>query len=216
VYAQQLPPEGLAPLPPGVAAEPAPEPAFALPAEITPEETPFEEQAYAPVEADPVLTDQENRVSQEVAEAAAEEIPLEDLEPPPPPPPPPPPMRRPRHAAAVIMAVDKITAETLRFEAKVGVPVRYKTLVFTLRACESTAPDETIKDEIAHLEVISQPKRIEGRPTPPAREVYKGWAFASSPALHPIEHPLYDAWLVGCRKAVVRKTGDKLDDADES
>ena len=40
--------------------------------------------------------------------------------PPLPPPPPPPPPVRPRFQVAVLQAVDKVTAETLRFEAKVG------------------------------------------------------------------------------------------------
>ena len=41
-----------------------------------------------------------------------------------------------------IEALDKVTAESLRFEAAVGRPVRYKSLVFTVKACErsSTLP----------------------------------------------------------------------------
>lgn len=204
VYAQQAPQVPQTPLDlagpdgPVVTAPPSP---LADPL-AAPEETPPGESAeIIEVEPDPLLTREENRASLEVAEEAAEEIPLEELEPPPPPPPP---LRRPRYAAAVLMTVDKITAETMRFEAKVGQPVRYKTLVFTLRACESTAEDETIKDEIAHLEVTSQPKAVQGRAAPTARTVFKGWSFASSPALNPIEHPLYDAWLVGCRKPAAK------------
>ena len=44
-----------------------------------------------------------------------------------PPPGPPLPVRSP---AAVLQALDKVTAETMRFEAPVGQPVRYKSLVF--------------------------------------------------------------------------------------
>ena len=200
VYAQQLPPAE-APIlagPDGPIEAPLPIDPAATPDGLEPaiEEIPPGEEAtagaYAP---DPVLAREENRASLEVAEEAAEEIDPEDIEPPPPPPPP---LRRPRYASAVFMAVDKIAAETLRFEAKVGQPVRYKNLVFTLRACETTAPDETLRDEMAHLEVVSAPKPVTGRTAPVAREVFKGWSFASSPALNPIEHPLYDAWLVGC------------------
>lgn len=196
VYAQQTPPEEA----PILAGPDGP----VLPPEESPEEPVEGEVEEAPpsvavtaeaLRPDPVLAAEENRASIEVAEEAAEEIPLEEIEPPPPPPPP---LRRPHYASAVIMAVDKIGAEKLRFEAKVGQPVRYKGLVFTLRACETTASDETVRDEIAHIEVVSQPKAVPGRPTPAPREVFKGWAFASSPALNPIQHPLYDAWLVGC------------------
>ena len=43
------------------------------------------------------------------------------------------PTRRGRSGAAIIQAIDKVTAETLRFEAPIGQPIRYKTLVFTVR-----------------------------------------------------------------------------------
>jgi hypothetical protein len=111
------------------------------------------------------------------------------------------PQRRPRYDIAVLQALDKVTAETLRFEAKVGQPVRYKTLIFTVRACEHTAPDEPVDDSIAYVEVLSQPKAEPGRPVLPARQAFKGWMYASSPSLNPLEHPVYDAWLISCRAA---------------
>jgi hypothetical protein len=109
------------------------------------------------------------------------------------------PQRRPRYDVAVLQALDKVTAKTLRFEARVGQPVRYKTLIFTVRACERTAPDEPLEDSIAYLEILSQPRSEPGRPALPAKEAFKGWMYASSPSLNPLEHPLYDAWLITCR-----------------
>lgn len=106
------------------------------------------------------------------------------------------PMKRPRFASAILQAVDKTTAETLRFEAKVGEPVRYKGLVLTVRACEGAAADEGFTDSIAHLDVQAQPEALTRQP---ARVVFRGWTFASSPALHPLEHPLYDVWLIACK-----------------
>jgi hypothetical protein len=107
------------------------------------------------------------------------------------------PGKRQRHASAVIQALDKITAETMRFEARVGRPVRYKGLVFTVRSCETTAPDEPVKDAAAYVEVRAEPKaQSEERPS---RQVFKGWMFASSPGLHPLQHPVYDAWLIACK-----------------
>ena len=116
-------------------------------------------------------------------------------EPPPEPAPPPEPLKRPRYAAAVIQAVDKLTAETLRFETKVGEPVRFKGLVLTVRACETTATDETTPDNVAFLDVQSQPLNTATQP----RQVFRGWMFASSPSLHPFEHPIYDVWLIACK-----------------
>jgi len=109
------------------------------------------------------------------------------------------PQRRPRYDVAVLQVLDKVTAETLRFEAAVGRPVRYKTLIFTVKACERSTPDERIDDSIAYVEVVSQPRAEPGRPVLPARDAFKGWMYASSPSLDPLEHPVYDAWLINCR-----------------
>ena len=115
------------------------------------------------------------------------------------PPPPPPPLKRPRYAAAILQGVDKITAETFRFEAKVGEPVRYKGVVLTVHACETTAADEPVHDSWAHLDVVSQPRAAPGALAPPPRPVFRGWMSAGSPSLHPFEHPGYDLWLIACR-----------------
>ncbi len=115
-----------------------------------------------------------------------------------PPKPPPEPLKRPRYTAAVMQAVDKITAETLRFETKVGEPVRFKSLILTVRACETTAADETAPDNLAYLEVQSQPV-TNGHAGVAPRQVFRGWMSANSPGLHPFEHPIYDVWLVACK-----------------
>jgi hypothetical protein len=106
------------------------------------------------------------------------------------------PAKRESHGAAVIQALDKITTETMRFEVRTGVPIRWKGLVFTLRACQTSAPDEPVKDAVAWLTVRSEPR---AQSQEASREVFRGWMFASSPALNPLEHPVYDAWLVACR-----------------
>ncbi|WP_235528703.1 MULTISPECIES: DUF2155 domain-containing protein [unclassified Phenylobacterium] len=109
--------------------------------------------------------------------------------------------KRARYDVAVIQALDKVSAESMRFEAAVGRPVRYKNLVFTVKACERSAPDEAVEDSIAHVTVESQPRAAPGKPTPPPRQTFRGWMYASSPGLNPLEHPIYDAWLITCRAA---------------
>ena len=109
--------------------------------------------------------------------------------------------QRERFAVAVLQAVDKVTAETIRFEAPVGQPVRYKSLILTVRACEHTADDEPTEDTVAYLTVDSQPKPQAGRSAPGPRQVFKGWIYASSPGLSGPEHPVYDTWLITCRAA---------------
>lgn len=117
------------------------------------------------------------------------------------------PTKRARYDVAVIQALDKVTAESVRFEAAVGKPVRYKTLIFTVKACERSASEETMEDSMVYMIVDSQPRAAPGKPTPPARQSFRGWMYASSPGLNPLQHPVYDAWLITCRAAAPPKSG---------
>jgi hypothetical protein len=158
----------------------------ALPPPVQEEAPPQEAPTPAPVVVPPI--------SEQEIEPAPPVIAAQPEKPPAPP-------RRARYDVAVLEAVDKITAETLVFEAPVGKPIRYKGLIFTVRACERSSSEEAVEDSIAYLDIDSQPRAEAGRPTPPARQVFKGWMYASSPGLHPLQHPVYDAWVISCRAA---------------
>ena len=111
------------------------------------------------------------------------------------------PKKRPRYAVAIIEALDKVTAESVRFEAPIGKPIRYKGLIYTVKACETAADDEAMNDVMAYMRVRSNP--VAATNTSPAiksKEVFRGWTFASTPSLNPIQHPVYDAWVIGCRQ----------------
>ncbi|WP_332658924.1 DUF2155 domain-containing protein [Brevundimonas sp.] len=109
------------------------------------------------------------------------------------------PARRQRRRVAIVEAIDKITAESMRFEVEVGGrPVRFqKTLIFTARACEVSAADEQVADAVAYLEVSLQPRGVIQVSEP--RQIFRGWMFASAPAVSGLQHPVYDAWVVGCK-----------------
>jgi hypothetical protein len=94
--------------------------------------------------------------------------------------------------------LDKVTAETLRFEAPVGKRVRYKTLVFMVKACETRGLKDPQPRPSAYVVIDSEPPPLPGQAAPAAKEIYRGWMFAVSPGLHPFEHPVYDAWLESC------------------
>jgi hypothetical protein len=166
-----------APQPPA-AAGPAPAPA---PEQAPPQEVP----TPAPVVVPPIS---EQEITPAPQAPPAEEKPAA-------------PLRRARYDVAVLQALDKVTAESLVFEAPVGKPIRYKGLIFTVHACERSTPEEPVEDSIAYLTIDSQPRGEAGRPAPPARQVFRGWMYASSPGLHPLEHPVYDAWVISCRAA---------------
>lgn len=166
--------------PPPVEPAPEGEPAPASPIAVTPPAP-----AIVIAEDDPIETELEDEKAEPVVTKAVE-APVE-------------PSRRQRRRVAVVEAVDKITAETMRFEVEVGGrPVRFKkSLIFTARACEVSAPDEQVTDAVAYLEVAVQPRGVLQLADP--RQIFRGWMFASSPAVNGLQHPVYDAWVVGCR-----------------
>jgi hypothetical protein len=119
--------------------------------------------------------------------------------PPPPPPPPPPPAPRPvRAPIAVLQGLDKVTAETMRFAAPVGQPTRYKNLVFTVKACETSGLGQPEPQSQAYVTIVFAPFATGGVAAPPPKVVFRGWLFANSPSLNPFIHPVYDAWLIAC------------------
>lgn len=130
-------------------------------------------------------------------EEDAEEEEVEVAEAPTEPEGPPPPRQRRR--VAVVQAVDKVTAESIRFEVEVGGrPVAFKReLIFTVRACEVSAEEERDQEAVGYLEISLQPRGVITGAEP--RQLFRGWMFSSSPGLGVLEHPVYDAWLVDCR-----------------
>ena len=108
---------------------------------------------------------------------------------------PPVPVRAP---AALLRVLDKVTAETMVFEAPIGRKVRYKSLVFEVKACETRGVGEAQPQSSAYLTVTSD--AAAGAALAP-RQIFKGWMFANFPSLHALRHPVYDSWLVACSAA---------------
>jgi hypothetical protein len=178
-----------------------PGPVIAVPADAPPDETPAEVIAADPIGEQIAAAP---RVRPRIAEAVA--VPAGPAAPAEPgvekePPKPPPPLPRSRAAVAVIQVLDKVTAETLRFETPVGGAVRFRSLTFEVKACETTAKDEQFDDSAAYMVITSLPLGVRTSIAPAPRVVFKGWAFASSPGVNNMEHPIYDAWLISCSAA---------------
>jgi hypothetical protein len=111
------------------------------------------------------------------------------------------PKKRQRYAVAIIEALDKISSESVRFEAPIGQPIRYKGLIYTVKACETTADDEPFPDVIAYMQVRTNPvPETKTVAEIKSKEIFRGWTYASTPSLNPLQHPIYDAWVIACRK----------------
>ena len=76
------------------------------------------------------------------------------------------------------------------------------SVMAALRRCDAepemvSTPEEVVPDAIAYLEFRVQPRGLLQASEP--REIFRGWMFASSPGVNGLQHPIYDAWVVGCR-----------------
>ena len=96
---------------------------------------------------------------------------------------------------AVLQGLDKVTARVSTIEAPVGQTVRFGTLEIIARTCDKRPPEET-PESAAFLDIW------EMRRGEPAVSLFRGWMFASSPALSAMEHPVYDVWVLDCRNSV--------------
>jgi hypothetical protein len=95
---------------------------------------------------------------------------------------------------AVLQALDKITARVSTIEVKTGETTTFGSLSLVVKACRKAPPEDT-PESAAFIQVWEQ------KPGEDSHWVYSGWMFASSPSLAAMDHPVYDIWLLDCKKA---------------
>ena len=94
----------------------------------------------------------------------------------------------------MLRGLEKITGRPTNITAPIGKPVRFATLTITARYCYSTPQSET-PETTAFVQIEDH------RPDQPARRVFSGWMYGSTPGLNGVEHPLYDVWVISCNNA---------------
>jgi hypothetical protein len=92
---------------------------------------------------------------------------------------------------AILQGLDKVTARVSTIDAPVGRVIKFGALEIIARNCDKRPPEET-PESAAFVDIW------EVRPGEPATGIFRGWMFASSPALNPLEHPVYDVWVLDC------------------
>lgn len=95
------------------------------------------------------------------------------------------------YRTAVLQGLDKVTARVSTLTAPIGETVRFGTLEIIARHCDKRPPEEQ-PESAAYLDIWQV------RPGESAASLYRGWMFASSPALSALEHPVYDVWVLDC------------------
>jgi hypothetical protein len=97
----------------------------------------------------------------------------------------------------IFQGLDKITARIKTFEIKVGASKAFGILDINLQKCVYSKPlDEP--ESIAYIKVLDLSDKYSV--TKNKLSIFKGWIFASSPALNAMEHPVYDVSLISCKK----------------
>ena len=96
---------------------------------------------------------------------------------------------------AVLQGLDKITARISTFEAELDRVARFGTLEIIPRTCQKRPPEEQPESAVfLEIEETYQDRDSE--------RLFSGWMFASSPALSALEHPVYDVWVIDCRRSL--------------
>lgn len=91
-----------------------------------------------------------------------------------------------------MQSLDKVTARTETFEAKVGTTIQFGPLFIRIQSCRKTDPIDK-PEAAAFIQVWEVPPE-----TGKSEWVFSGWMFASSPALSAMDHPVYDVWVLDC------------------
>ena len=86
--------------------------------------------------------------------------------------------------------LDKISNKLFEKIISVDGSDRIETLNIEVYACLTEPPDEVSEDYV----LIDVKDNFQDKD----KSIYKGWMISSSPEVTPLEHPIYDLWLLGC------------------
>ena len=95
----------------------------------------------------------------------------------------------------ILQGLDKVSGRVMTIEAPVGTPVHFGTLEIIVRTCRKRPPED-FPESAAFLDIW------EIRTGEAAASLFRGWMFASSPALSALEHPVYDIWVLDCENGL--------------
>lgn len=91
-----------------------------------------------------------------------------------------------------LRTLDKITARTMTFEAKVGATMKFGEIFIKVQTCRKPPPVQ--KSEASAFLQIWETDSVKDQ----SRWIFSGWMFGSSPTLSAMDHPVYDVWVIDC------------------
>jgi len=92
-----------------------------------------------------------------------------------------------------IIGLDKITAKTFPIKIKLGETAKFGLLEIKALKCGISGNKN---DSVAYLQVKDISENQNEKVF-----IFNGWTFSSNPSLAPIDHAIYDIWLVSCDNA---------------
>jgi hypothetical protein len=91
-----------------------------------------------------------------------------------------------------IVALDKITAKTSDIDLLLGETKKFGLLEIKALKC-GNVQSQSDQGQAAYIQVKDLSDSLSNQVF-----VFNGWTFSSSTTLNPIDHPVYDLWLVSC------------------
>ena len=91
-----------------------------------------------------------------------------------------------------LLGLDKITAKTSKINISLGETKKFGFLKIKALQC-GKVESSTEPGHVAYIQVkdLSENKNDQVF-------VFNGWTFSSNTTLKPLDHPIYDFWLVSC------------------
>lgn len=100
-----------------------------------------------------------------------------------------------------LRTLEKTTARTMTFEADVGSTLKFGSLFIKVQSCQKSSPVD-LPEAAAFLQIWEDVPEAKKKETEEESQwVFSGWMFSSSPALSPMDHPIYDVWVLDCMGA---------------
>ncbi len=91
-----------------------------------------------------------------------------------------------------IVALDKITAKTSDINLFLGETKKFGLLEIKALKC-GNVKSQPEQGQAAYIQVKDLSNNLSNQVF-----VFNGWTFSSSTTLNPLDHPVYDLWLVSC------------------
>ena len=91
-----------------------------------------------------------------------------------------------------MVALDKITAKTSNINLSLGETKKFGLLEIKALRC-GNIKSQSEQGQAAYIQVKDLSDNLNNQVF-----VFNGWTFSSSTTLNPLDHPVYDLWLVNC------------------